>query len=314
MHVRSGVRARHTAMGTYPSREHHCQGGLQWLAHIHVPGPVRRLPGKPPLPGALRFGSSAHGSTRETHSSRSAAQHVPSGVVQPVMHQHADGTTIHAATTADTKVFLTSSVDVHCRATGTKSCSATKPFAFSCRLGLSFARPRCYHRSHFCSPTHIHLSPGHFPAARRGCSCCTALHRDPAEAQSPHWRTSCWQRRKKEKPVGTTDSHRGEHKNKQYQMTKACTTQRQADRHVSSCGIGRIPLLMLASLAHRHLRTPPATWHTSRREVSSRISMQGNTRSGDPSNMQFQQVVSPASQVFLPLASLHRLRFQSSPG
>jgi hypothetical protein len=56
--------------------------------------------------------------------------------------------------------------------------------------------------------------------------------------------------------VGTTDSHRGEHKNKQYWMSNGCTTQRQADRgwpsNVFSCGNGRIPLQMLASLEHCH--------------------------------------------------------------
>jgi hypothetical protein len=53
-------------------------------------------------------------------------------------------------------------------------------------LGLPSGRPRCYHRSHFCSTTHIHPSPGHFPSARYGSSCCTASHRHPAEAQRPH--------------------------------------------------------------------------------------------------------------------------------
>jgi hypothetical protein len=58
------------------------------------------------------------------HARRTAAalqpRHLPSGDVQPDMHQHANNTTIHAATSADAQVLLTSSVDLHCRATGAK--------------------------------------------------------------------------------------------------------------------------------------------------------------------------------------------------
>jgi hypothetical protein len=56
----------------------------------------------------------------------------------------------------------------------------------STRLGLPSGRPRRQHRSHLCSPTHMHPALGHSSAARRGSSCDTALHRHPAEAQSPH--------------------------------------------------------------------------------------------------------------------------------
>jgi hypothetical protein len=58
------------------------------------------------------------------HARRTAAalqpRHLSSGDLQPVMHQHADDTTIHAATTADAQVLLTSSMDLRCRATGDK--------------------------------------------------------------------------------------------------------------------------------------------------------------------------------------------------
>jgi hypothetical protein len=58
------------------------------------------------------------------HTRRIAAalqpRHLPSGDVQPVIHQLVDDTTIHAVTTADAQGLLTSSVDLHCIATGAK--------------------------------------------------------------------------------------------------------------------------------------------------------------------------------------------------
>ncbi|CAL8467796.1 g7339 [Coccomyxa elongata] len=45
---------------------------------------------------------------------------LPSGASAPVMHQHADDTSIHARSTTDAQVILDTSVDLHCAATGSK--------------------------------------------------------------------------------------------------------------------------------------------------------------------------------------------------
>ncbi|CAL8463344.1 g2878 [Coccomyxa elongata] len=45
---------------------------------------------------------------------------LPSGASVPVMHQHADDTSIHARSTTDAQVILDTSVDLHCAATGSK--------------------------------------------------------------------------------------------------------------------------------------------------------------------------------------------------
>ena len=60
------------------------------------------------------------------HARRLAQQHafqpirLPSGDPAPVMHQHADDTSIHARSPADAKVVLDTSVDLHCAATGAR--------------------------------------------------------------------------------------------------------------------------------------------------------------------------------------------------
>ena len=45
---------------------------------------------------------------------------LPSGDPAPVMHQHADDTSIHAQSPSDAQVILDTTVDLHCAATGSK--------------------------------------------------------------------------------------------------------------------------------------------------------------------------------------------------
>ena len=45
---------------------------------------------------------------------------LPSEDPAPVMHQHADDTSIHARSPGDAQIILDTSVDLHCAATGSK--------------------------------------------------------------------------------------------------------------------------------------------------------------------------------------------------
>lgn len=58
------------------------------------------------------------------HARRTAAafqpRQLPSGHLIPVMHQHADDTTVHASSPEEANQLLNSSVDLHCQATGSK--------------------------------------------------------------------------------------------------------------------------------------------------------------------------------------------------
>jgi hypothetical protein len=123
------------------------------------------------------------------HARRTAAalqpRHLSSGDVQPGMHQHADDTTIHAATTADAKVLLSSSVDLHCRATGTKL-QRGKTIGLSLGSASHLAGLDVTTGVIFAAPLHTCIRHLGIPLKRDAEAAVTQLYRHPAEAQSPH--------------------------------------------------------------------------------------------------------------------------------